>query len=214
MPTRGPYRLKARADRQAAVRLRITKATVDLHSTVGPARTTISAVAQQAGVDRLTVYRHFPTRRELFEACSNHARQLHPMPDPDIWAGIPDPEHRFEAALAALYAYYEDNEGLLRNVLRDAEIEPLVGELSAPRRAYLARVADLLSTGWQARGRRRTILLGAVAHALEFFTWNSLVRGRGLTSTEAADVMLAAVRCLDEPVQRTSRRGRHTASAP
>jgi AcrR family transcriptional regulator len=212
MSTRGPYRLKARADRQAAVRLRITKATVDLHSTVGPARTTISAVAQQAGVDRLTVYRHFPTRRELFEACSNHARQLHPMPDPDIWAGIPDPEHRFEAALATLYAYYEDNEGLLRNVLRDAEIEPLVDELSAPRRAYLARVADLLSTGWQARGRRRTILLGAVAHALEFFTWNSLVRGRGLTSTEAADVMLAAVRCL-EPVQRTSRRGGRAASA-
>lgn len=214
MPTRGPYRLKARADRQAAVRLRITKATVDLHSTVGPARTTISAVAQQAGVDRLTVYRHFPTRRELFEACSNHARELHPMPDPDIWAGIPDPEHRFEAALATLYAYYEDNEGLLRNVLRDAEIEPLVDELSAPRRAYLARVADLLSTGWQARGRRRTILLGAVAHALEFFTWSSLVRGRGLTSTEAADVMLAAVRCLDEPVQRTSRGGRRAASAP
>jgi len=213
MPTRGPYRLKARADRQAAVRLRITEATVDLHSTVGPARTTISAVAQQAGVDRLTVYRHFPTRRELFEACSNHARQLHPMPDPDRWAGIADPGPRFEAALATLYAYYEDNEGLLRNVLRDAEIEPLVAELSAPRRAYLARVADLLSTGWQARGRRRTILLGAVAHALEFFTWSSLVRGRGLTSTEAADVMLAAVRCL-EPVQRTSRRGRHTASAP
>lgn len=213
MPSRGPYRLKARADRQAAVRLRITEATVELHSTVGPARTTISAVAQRAGVDRLTVYRHFPTRRELFEACSSHARQLHPMPDPDIWAGIPDPEHRFEAALATLYAYYENNEGLLMNVLRDAEIEPLVGELSAPRRAYLARVTDLLSTGWQARGRRRTILLGAVAHALEFFTWKSLVRGRGLTSTEAADVMLAAVRCL-EPVQRTSRRGRRAASAP
>jgi AcrR family transcriptional regulator len=213
MPSRGPYRLKARADRQAAVRLRITEATVELHSTVGPARTTISAVAQQAGVDRLTVYRHFPTRRELFEACSSHARQLHPMPDPDIWAGILDPEHRFEAALATLYAYYENNEGLLMNVLRDAEIEPLVGELSAPRRAYLARVTDLLSTGWQARGRRRTILLSAVAHALEFFTWNSLVRGRGLTSTEAADVMLAAVRCL-EPVQRTSRRGRRAASAP
>ena len=213
MPTRGPYRLKARADRRAAVRLRITEATVDLHSTVGPARTTISAVARQAGVDRLTVYRHFPTRRELFEACSKHARQLHPMPDPDIWAGMPDPEDRFEAALATLYVYYEDNEGLLMNVLRDAEIEPLVDELSAPRRAYLARVADLLSTGWQARGRRRTILLGAVAHALEFSTWNSLVRGRGLTSTEAADVMLAAVRCL-EPVQRTSRRGRRAASAP
>jgi AcrR family transcriptional regulator len=213
MPSRGPYRLKARADRQAAVRLRITEATVELHSTVGPARTTISAVALRAGVDRLTVYRHFPTRRELFEACSSHARQLHPMPDPDIWAGIPDPEHRFEAALATLYAYYENNEGLLMNVLRDAEIEPLVGELSAPRRAYLARVTDLLSTGWQARGRRRTILLGAVAHALEFFTWNSLVRGRGLTSTEAADVMLAAIRCL-EPAQRTSRRGRRAASAP
>jgi hypothetical protein len=135
------------------------------------------------------------------------------MPDPDTWAGIADPERRFEVALATLYAYYAEDEGLLRNVLRDAEIEPLVDELSAPRRAYLARVADLLSTGWQARGRRRTILLGAITHALQFFTWNSLVRGRGLTSTEAADVMLAAVRCL-EPVQRTSRRGRRAASAP
>ena len=195
---RGPYRLKARADRQAQTRLRITEATVKLHATVGPARTTVTAVAERAGVDRLTVYRHFPTQRDLFTACSAHAQALHPPPDPAAWASIAVPERRLELALRELYAFYSANEGLLANVLRDAETMPLVRELSAPRRAYLEDVRSLLARGWNVRGRRRARLLAVMAHALEFSTWRSLVPLSGLTVGEAAQLMTAAARSCRE----------------
>lgn len=198
MVERGPYRLKARADRQAQTRLRITEATVALHATVGPARTTVTAVAERAGVDRLTVYRHFPTQRDLFTACSAHAQALHPPPDPTGWASVAVPERRLELALRELYAFYSANEGLLANVLRDAETMPLVRELSAPRRAYLEDVRSLLARGWNVRGRRRARLLAVMGHALEFSTWRSLVRLCGLTAGEAAQLMTAAARSCRE----------------
>lgn len=195
---RRPYRLKARAERQAQTRLRITEATVELHATVGPARTTVTAVAERAGVDRLTVYRHFPTQRDLFTACSAHAQALHPPPDSTVWASIADPERRLELALCELYAFYAANEGLLANVLRDAETMPLVRELSAPRRAYLEDVRSLLARGWNVRGGRRVRLLAAIGHALEFSTWRSLVGLRGLTAEEAAQLMTGATRSCRE----------------
>jgi len=195
MAERGPYRLKARAERQAQTRLRITEATVELHATVGPARTTVTAVAERAGVDRLTVYRHFPTQRDLFTACSAHAQGLHPPPDLTVWASVAVPDRRLELALRELYAFYAANEGLLANVLRDSETMPLVRELSAPRRAYLEDARSLLARGWNVRGRRRALLLAAIGHALEFATWRSLARLRGLTAGEAAQLMAAATRC-------------------
>ena len=101
-----PYEKRARAAAERETRRRITEATVELHRTVGPARTTISAVAQRAGVQRATVYRHFPTDGDLFAACSAHWIGLHPYPAPDAWAGIEDPEQRTLTALCELYAYY------------------------------------------------------------------------------------------------------------
>ena len=190
MAARRPYRLKARAERQEQTKLRITKATVELHATIGPARTTVTAVAERAGVDRLTVYRHFPSQRELFTACSSHAQASDPPPDPTGWTAT-DPAARLREALEELYGYYERNAGLLANVLRDSETMPLVRELSAPRRLYLERAADVLLRGWKARGRRRALLGAAVAHALEFTTWRSLVRGQGLSNRDAARLMTA-----------------------
>src|SRR3712207_3871494 len=109
------YELKARAEGQAQTRRRITEATVELHRTVGPAQTTISAIAERAGVQRLTVYRHFPTEEELFAACSAHWLAGSPPPDPAEWAGIADRRERLRSALEAIYAWYRANEGMLAN---------------------------------------------------------------------------------------------------
>ena len=107
---RRPYRKRRRAQLEAETRLRITEATVDLHGSVGPARTTISAVADRAGVQRATVYRHFPDEDALFDACSSHWRAQHPLPDPAHWAKIDDPDERLRLALGELYDWYEDGE--------------------------------------------------------------------------------------------------------
>ncbi len=87
------YTLKRRAERQAQTRRRIVEATVDLHSTLGPARTTISDVAERAGVQRHTVYAHFPTERDLFYACSGLALERDPLPDDKPGAGSAIPNN-------------------------------------------------------------------------------------------------------------------------
>src|SRR4051812_49797197 len=77
-----PYRMKRRAELEASTRLRITESAVALHGTLGPARTSISAIAEHAGVRRSTVYRHFADEAALFAACSSHWRAADPAPGP------------------------------------------------------------------------------------------------------------------------------------
>src|SRR6266852_9682488 len=104
------YELKERAESLNVTRERIVDATVELHDSFGPARTTISAIAERAGVQRLTVYRHFPDERSLLHACSSHWTGQNPKPDPSSWVSIADPEERLRTALTAIYAYFRKTE--------------------------------------------------------------------------------------------------------
>src|SRR5690349_996874 len=116
------YEQRKRAESVADTRRRITEAAIELHGTVGPARTTMSAVAKRAGVERRTLYRHFPNEADLFEACSSHYFAANPSPDLDGWRATRDPRERLTRALDELYAYYERTAPMLSNVLRDAEL--------------------------------------------------------------------------------------------
>lgn len=188
------YELKQRAERQRKTRRRIVEAAVELHTMLGPSRTTVSAIAERAGVTRPTVYAHFPDDRSLFQACSGHVRETAPPPDPTAWHSISDPGERVETALRDLYAYYESLEPLLENVQRDAAVMPLVAEMNAYRVRYLDEIRDLLLGGWPTRGRPGARLARAIGHAIEFRTWQSLVRRQGCRTDEAAQLMLAFVR--------------------
>ncbi len=190
------YELKQRALSQAETRQRIVDATVDLHRELGPVRTTISAIAERAGVQRLTVYRHFPDDRALFGACSSQWRAAHPMPDPSAWAGLEDPSERLEAALAEIYAWFASTEEMTANVLRDIPESQLMQELTAPLRQYWAEVQRVLEYGWEARGERGERLRAVIGHAIEFGTWRSLVRGHGLTDAAAAELMVRLARAV------------------
>jgi AcrR family transcriptional regulator len=172
--TKRKYELKKRAEQVGETRRRITEAAIDLHGSVGPARTTLSAVAERAGVERRTLYRHFPTETDLFEACSSHYFAANPWPELGAWSAVRDPRERLERALDDLYAYYERTEPMLGNVVRDAETLDFAREAIAPLDAYLDEAAELLMTGRGARGRRRELLRGALRHALDFSTWRSL----------------------------------------
>jgi len=186
------YELKKRADEMAKTHRRITEAAIELHGTVGPARTTLSAVAKRAGVERRTLYRHFPTEADLFAACSTHYFTAHPWPDLDSWRAIRDPRKRLERALDELYAYYERTEPMLNNVLRDAELVDFARDAVSPLHAYLDEAADALTGGRPARGRRRQLLKRALRHALAFSTWHSLTTN-GIGRSDAAKLVTALV---------------------
>lgn len=183
------YELKARARRQAETRRRIVEAAVDLHTSIGPARTSISAIAERAGVERHTVYAHFPDEQTLFRACSSHWRALHPLPDPAAWSEIADPAAQLRAALAALYDWYELVADDLTILVRDSAVHGLTGELQRERARALEHVHAALGRGWP----RRKAVRAALGHALEFETWRSLVREHGLTQKQAIDAMLRFV---------------------
>ena len=184
------YELKQRAARQAETRRRIVEAVVALHREVGPARTTISAIAERAGVERLTVYRHFADEATLFAACSALFRDEARPPEPAAWAGIRDPAARLRAALVAFYAYYRRGEDMIANVRRDAPQIPALAAVIAPWGEFVRAVRDELLQGWGARGRARARLAAAIGHALHFDTWRSLARGEGLADADAAELMV------------------------
>src|SRR4051812_8298277 len=145
--TKRKYELKKRAEDMAATHRRITEAAIELHGTVGPSRTTLSAVAQRAGVERRTLYRHFATEADLFAACSTHYFSANPFPDLGSWRAIGDPQQRFEGALDELYAYYERTAPMFANVLRDAELVDFARDAVAPLHAYLEDAAEVLTSG-------------------------------------------------------------------
>lgn len=182
--------------RRERTRRRIVEATVELHETVGMARTTISAIAERAGVQRLTVYRHFPDERALFYACSGHWSAANPPPDPASWTQISDPEARLGSALAEVYAYHRRTEPMMTNVIRDASVKPILGEIGAPRLRHWERMRDILATGWGVKDEHLALLLGILGHALDFQTWRSLVRQQGLSDEQAVEAMAGMVRCL------------------
>src|SRR6266540_6388550 len=150
-----PYRMKRRAELQEGTRRRIVESAVDLHGTLGPSQTSLSAVAAHAGVRRSTLYRHFPDEAALFAACTGHWLEANPQPDLMRWAAIAAPDARLRAGLAELYAYYQQSEGMLANVLRDEATMPTVARMLAFYRDYLARAGETLMAGRRERGRAR-----------------------------------------------------------
>jgi AcrR family transcriptional regulator len=192
------YDMKRRARRQEETRRRIVEATVELHKTVGTARTTISAIAEKAGVQRLTVYRHFPDERALFSACTGHWRAANPLPDPASWTQVVDPEERLRVALSEVYAYHRRTEPMTANVIRDAQVHPLTREVAEPYFRHWERMRYVLATGWGVEDERLDLLLAALAHALDFQTWRSLARQQGLNDEQAAELMVGMVRYLTQ----------------
>jgi AcrR family transcriptional regulator len=195
-PPKRKYKLKKRAEQVADTHQRIIEAAIDLHGTVGPSRTTLSAVAERAGVERRTLYRHFPNEADLFAACSTHYFAANPWPDLSNWRAIRDPQERLELALDELYAYYERTEPMLSRVLRDAELVEFARDAVAPLYTYLEEGAGILTVGRPARGRRRQLLRGALRHALAFSTWRSL-SANGVGRSDAVKLLSALVNAPD-----------------
>jgi AcrR family transcriptional regulator len=190
------YEMKRRAERMQETRQRITEAAVELHQTVGPARTTVSAIAEKAGVQRHTYYAHFPELKDLYQACMGHYAERNPVPEPSSWADVADAEERLRVALSAVYAYYSGNEAMVSNVLRDAALDPIVQETIVPFDQYWETVRDTIADAFEASGERHEALIGAIALAQDFQTWRTLVRQQELSQDRAVELMVGMVHCL------------------
>lgn len=190
------YSMKRRAESQEATRARIVDALVELHEELGPRNATISAIAERAGVQRLTVYRHFPDEAELFEACTSYWLEQHPPPDPHDWSDVADVLGRCRAALGALYRYYRATERMWTVSFRDeAEVPALQGPMRAFRDHLDAIGADLLSALKPKRRRKETA--ATVAHALQFSTWASLA-AEDLSDNAAAALVMSWIKAATE----------------
>jgi AcrR family transcriptional regulator len=184
-----PYRMKARADLTQRTRQRITQSAVELHGTLGPSRTSLSAVAQHAGVRRSTLYRHFPDEAALFVACTDHWMSEHPLPDLEAWSLVSDPGARLRKALTEIYAYYAETEPMLANLLRDLDVMEAVAQQFAAFFNYTDLARQTLSVGRRERGRAAQRARAAIGHGLAFTTWRSLVREQALAAHEAVEMM-------------------------
>ncbi|HEV2711786.1 MAG TPA: TetR/AcrR family transcriptional regulator [Gaiellaceae bacterium] len=189
-------RIDPRAERS---RRRIAQAVYELHSEIGPARTTVSAIAERAGVERLTVYRNFPDELDLYRACLEHWRALHPWPDPAPWREIADPRARLRRALAEIYVFYEEVEPLFFHGAADMPKLPKLQEADAPLFEHWEQIRRVLLAGWGARGRRRDRLAAALGLAVDFQTWFALIRREGLRAEEAIQTAACLVDCAARP---------------
>jgi AcrR family transcriptional regulator len=181
--------MKQRAEQEAQTRQRITESAVELHGSLGPARTSISAVAERAGVRRSTIYRHFPDEEALFGACSAHWAAQNPPPDITRWEKVANPDERLATALDELYAYYRRAGGMIEKLLRDEALVPIVAELMTPLHQFFDAITEILIRGRGLRGRARDRVRAAIAHAVAFRTWQQLTAEQGLGDEEAAELM-------------------------
>jgi AcrR family transcriptional regulator len=188
------YTLKRRASKQQQTRERIVDAAMALHEELGPAATTISALAKRAGVQRLTVYRHFENDEELFGACTSKWLGLHPPPDLSKFENE-NPAVRTHAFLLALFRYYRKTEKMWSGAYRDVEKVPALAEPMKGFDNYLAGIAKELAVDWAQN--KPKLLQATLGHAVRFATWRSLAEQR-LSDKAMADLVCSWARAAYE----------------
>jgi AcrR family transcriptional regulator len=183
------YELRKRAEAQAETRRRIVEAAIALHQTKGPARTSVSEVAELAGVQRATLYKHFPTMRELGLACSGLYSQRNPAPDVSAWLSL-EGEERLQLGLTEMYSFYERNQAMIGRVLADSESDELTRELFDLRFGeQIGAIRAALAEALPSHGKKA---LAALDLALSFGAWRQL-SSSGLSNAAAAEVMVRAL---------------------
>jgi AcrR family transcriptional regulator len=194
--TRRSYTKRVRADKEAATRTRILDAALQLWAEIGPAAASITAIAQRARVQRLTIYRHFGDDAALRAATWKHFEASSSSPDPAAWAAIGDSAKRLRRAIRSLYAWYRANRSILERVLPEARHLDALADALADHRRYADGIVATLETGWSPRGKsRKPLLAAALEHAVRFSTWKSLADA-GLDDRQAARLIERLIRAL------------------
>jgi AcrR family transcriptional regulator len=179
-----------RREKVEATRRRIAKATYELHSTVGPAFTTIALISERAGLPRQTVYRNFGNQLDLLRSCIAFGLEANPLPDPTPWQAITDPGERLHVGLTALYGWFEATEAVMTNSVRDFPAMEDAAAAMQPIGEVFGRMYGTLSQGWEA-----VRVAPLLALALDFATWKKLHREQGMTSSAISELWVDLMRC-------------------
>ena len=179
-----------RRDKVEATRRRIAKATYELHSTVGPALTTVALISERSGLPRQTVYRNFATYLDLFRGCIAFGLEMNPLPDSTRWESIADPEERLKVGLTELYIWFEATEPVMTNAFRDYGAVKESAEALQPVGQVFQRMYMTLANGWE--GSEMAALLSL---AVDFATWKKLHREQGMTSSAIVEPWVVLIRC-------------------
>jgi AcrR family transcriptional regulator len=186
--SRRAYTLRARAEREGETKSRIVEAIITLHQELGPSRTTVAAIAGRAGVQRLTVYRHFPSEESMMAACSAQWAGRNPLPDPVRWSAIRSPGERLAAALTDLYGYYQRTAPMLEKIVADAPRLESVERSLRPFGEWLDHVTTILVRGRSLRGKKKELASRTLRHAIDFTTWHSLDR-QGMSTRRKVELV-------------------------
>ena len=184
------YKMVKRRGKVEETRRRIARATYELHATIGPARTTIALISDRAGLPRQTVYRNFGTVLDLYRICIAFGLEMHPLPDPNPWKSIADPEVRLQLGLRELYRWFEAAESVMTNSIRDFGAVPESADALQPVGQILQRIYETLCHGWRSSKVRPLLLL-----AVDFTTWRKLRREQNMTSSAIVGLWLDLIRC-------------------
>jgi AcrR family transcriptional regulator len=188
------YKMVKRRNKVEETRRRIAKATYELHSTIGPALTTIALISERAGLPRQTVYRNFGTQLEIFRNCIAFGLELNPLPDPNRWQSIADPGERLQVGLSELYQWFEGTEPVMTNSLRDFGAVPESAEAFQPLEEVFQRIYQTLAHGWEGSEVAPVLSL-----AVDFATWKKLHREHGMESHAIVEMWLDIIRCRQDP---------------
>jgi AcrR family transcriptional regulator len=184
------YKMVKRRDKVEETKRRIAKATYELHSTIGPALTTVALISDRARLPRQTVYRNFANQLEIFRSCIAFGLEMNPLPDPSRWESIADPGERLQIGLTELYRWFEATEPVMTNSLRDFGAVPESAEAMQPVGEVFGRMYQALSQGWDGPAVSPVLSL-----AVDFSTWKKLHREQGMASSAIVDMWLEIIRC-------------------
>ena len=168
------------------MRERILQATIRVYAEAGFRGTTTRRVAQAAGVNEITLFRHFGTKQALVQtalkACGRGVRLAPPEPR--------DPEFELNAWALATYRHWHENRRLINQVMGDLaehpELAPDICEEPSCEHArlsrYLERMRELgmTSAGFHSDAAAGLLLGSVFTHAL----WRDHFEKPGLPPVE------------------------------
>ena len=165
-------------------RRKIVEAAFRLHGRHGGLSTTYPMIARAADVSVPTVYNHFPTRDDLFAACTRHVPAGAPAVGPAIFDGIAGVEERLLALVRALGRSYGFWAPWIRWGSAEAEVVPEFRRfLEEGRKGREALVRAALEPRFGGRPPAGLIALADVL--LDFGSWDRLASRRGPRRAEA-----------------------------
>ncbi len=183
------YTLSRRALSQQETRERILEATVALHAQKGSIATSYAEIAQRADVAVPTVYKHFPDRGALLAGCTAHASKDAPALGPQVLEGVDGAPARLRALFDAAYRRHEYLEPWMR--WREDRIDPDLAAIFAPMGAAMRSLIEAAIASGKRSPPKAAVALATTLG--EYSAWESLVRGNGLTTSEAAELAAETV---------------------